>query len=342
MDVGFQLSYIAVIGIVFFQPRIYSWFQFSRFLPDKIWQLVSVSVAAQIATLPITLFYFHQFPVYFILTNIFVIPLSNFIIFSAVIVLIFSFSELIGGFISFLLEFQLNLFNGSVKWIENLPYSTIRSIFINNIETLILFTIILIVSFYIITKKFYWLKVSFFIMLVFVFYNSARIYVLRNESGLIVYNIPKTSAIEFYSGGNNKLIINKGIDEIGDLTKFNFQPFWDKQGIRNPEILISDQDSINKFYRSYHFNNQKIIQLISDNLKNYSPGSPIHIDYLILSENINMSISELKKYFSWNQVIFDSSNQRFRVNQWKNECELLGMNYYSVVDQGAFIYKQSL
>ena len=341
MDVGFQLSYMAVIGIIFFQPRIYSLFQFSSYLPDKIWQLVTVSVAAQIGTIPITLFYFHQFPVYFILTNIFVIPLSTIIICTAVILLVFSFSGFIGGFIAFLLEIQLKIFNGSVKWVENLPYSTIRSIMINNIESILLFVIILIASLFLISKKNVWLRLAFSVTFIFVLYNSARIYLLRKESGFIVYNIPKTSAIEFYSGCNNKLIVNKEGEEIESIIRFNFQPFWDKQGIKNPVIQNSKQISKNDFWNDYYFNNRRIIQLYGANLKEYSSVIPINIDYLILSENINMSISELQTYFKWNQVVFDSSNQLYRVNKWKNECELLGLSYYSVWHQGAFILKQT-
>ncbi len=341
MDVGFQLSYLAVLSIVFFQPLIYPWFQFKRKLPDKIWQLISVTIAAQLGTLPITLLYFHQFPVYFILTNIFVIPLSTIIICTAVILLVFSFSGLIGGFIAFLLELLLSLFNGSVKWIESLPYSTIHPISINNVESILLFVIIIIVSLLLISKKYAWLRLAFTVSLIFVFYNSARIYLLRKESGFIVYNIPKTSAIEFYSGCNNKLIVNKEGEEIESIIRFNFQPFWDKQGIKNPVIINSKQISKNNFWNDYYFYNRKIIHLNSDNLKKYLSVSPINIDYLILSENINMSISELQMYFKWNQVVFDSSNKLYRVNKWRNECELLGLNYYSVSHQGAFILKQA-
>ncbi|MDX9695488.1 MAG: ComEC/Rec2 family competence protein [Bacteroidales bacterium] len=341
MDVGFQLSYLAVVSIVFFQPRIYSLFQFSRFLPDKTWQLISVSIAAQIGTLPITLFYFHQFPVYFIITNIFVIPLSNFIIGFAVILLIFSFSGLIGDFIAYLLDLQLDLFNGSVKWIESLPFSAIRSVFITNLEAVILFGIILIASIYLIKRKLYMLKLAFYMSIVFVVFNTIRIYNIRHESGLIVYNIPKTSAIEYYSGINNKLFINKSADEVEKLIKFNFQIFWDKQGIQNPVIVNSKETSENKPWNSYFFNNKRIIQINTDKLKKFAVESPIIVDYLILSENINMSISDLQKYFTCKQVIFDSSNQLFRVNQWKKDCELLGQAYHSVSHQGAFVIKQT-
>ena len=70
MDVGFQLSYISVIGIIWLQPHIYSIFDFNTKWKDEIWKVVSVSIAAQIATFPLGIFYFHQFPNYFLPSNL--------------------------------------------------------------------------------------------------------------------------------------------------------------------------------------------------------------------------------------------------------------------------------
>ena len=78
--IGFQLSYLAVLGIVFFQPRWYQLWIPPNGLLDKIWTLITVSLAAQMATLPLTLFYFHQFPVYFWLSGLIVVPAAPFII----------------------------------------------------------------------------------------------------------------------------------------------------------------------------------------------------------------------------------------------------------------------
>jgi len=87
LDIGFQLSYLAVIGIVVLYKPVYDLYVTSAWLPDKIWSVIAVSVAAQIATLPITLYTFHQFPNYFILTNIFVVPLSSLIIYTGILAL---------------------------------------------------------------------------------------------------------------------------------------------------------------------------------------------------------------------------------------------------------------
>jgi len=106
-SVSFQLSYAAVLSIVFFQPYIYKLFVFQRWIPDKIWALSSVSIAAQLGTMPIGLFYFHQFPNYFFLTNILVIPLASIILYLAVILFAVSFIPFLNAAVAFVLKIQL-------------------------------------------------------------------------------------------------------------------------------------------------------------------------------------------------------------------------------------------
>ena len=73
-DVGFQLSYLAVFGIIWMQPKLYAIYK-PRFIIDrKIWELVTVSIAAQIGILPLSIYYFHQFPGLFLLSNLVIIP----------------------------------------------------------------------------------------------------------------------------------------------------------------------------------------------------------------------------------------------------------------------------
>jgi competence protein ComEC len=80
-EVGFRLSYLAVLGIIYLQPKIYSLWAFKNWFLDKAWMIVAVSLAAQIATFPLSLLYFHQFPNLFLISNLVVIPVSNLILF---------------------------------------------------------------------------------------------------------------------------------------------------------------------------------------------------------------------------------------------------------------------
>ncbi|NJO90405.1 MAG: ComEC/Rec2 family competence protein, partial [Chloroflexia bacterium] len=89
--VGFQLSFLAVISILLFQQKLYRTIDIKNKYLDYFWQLTTVSLAAQIGTTPISIFYFHQFPIYALLTNIIVIPAAAIILNAVILLLIANF-----------------------------------------------------------------------------------------------------------------------------------------------------------------------------------------------------------------------------------------------------------
>ncbi|MFT6946374.1 MAG: competence protein ComEC [Vicingaceae bacterium] len=133
-QVGFQLSYSAVVGIVLIHPPLYRLVYVKYWLFDKAWSLLVVSIAAQAATLPFTMAYFHQFPNYFLLANLFVIPLAFAIVMGAVIVvplfLIFGFNFLL----PVLLSSVLSLLNGGIEVVNELPYAVSKGLWFHPIS----------------------------------------------------------------------------------------------------------------------------------------------------------------------------------------------------------------
>ena len=122
-DVGFQLSFSAVVSIVYFQPLIAKWFYIKNKILKWTWDLTAVSLAAQIGTAPLSVFYFHQFPNYFLLTNLIAIPFATLIIYFAVALFVVSPIPLLSDAIAFLLKLFLKILNGSISFIHDLPFS---------------------------------------------------------------------------------------------------------------------------------------------------------------------------------------------------------------------------
>jgi competence protein ComEC len=142
-DVGFQLSYSAVLSIVVLQPQIEKLLAVKHFILKPIWSLITVSVAAQIGTFPLTSYYFHQFPNYFLLTNLLIIPATYIILTSAILSF---FTQLIFNnslFFETILKFNLKFMNNSVRFIEQLPYSSTQDIYLYPIDIVFLFCLIL-------------------------------------------------------------------------------------------------------------------------------------------------------------------------------------------------------
>ncbi len=145
-DVSFQLSFAAVTGILVYQPLMNKLFTFKGSFVNKIWQLFTLSCAAQLATFPLTIFYFHQFPVYFWITNLYVVPLVSVIICISggylALAWITPAAFLTGKVLAVLLKVLLL----SVTVVEKLPFSLISGMYINGIQAAILMVVFFLLA----------------------------------------------------------------------------------------------------------------------------------------------------------------------------------------------------
>jgi competence protein ComEC len=123
-DIGFQLSYLAVAGIVGLQPLILRWWLPPNRIVEYFWQLVAVSIAAQLVTFPLSLYYFHLFPTYFLLANLIVVPLAFLIMSVGVPLLLVGWIPFVGDFLGFLVDWMIFLQNQVNNWILALPFGT--------------------------------------------------------------------------------------------------------------------------------------------------------------------------------------------------------------------------
>lgn len=120
-DIGFQLSYLAMLGIFLFYDPIQTLIQPKNKLLSKIWQGTAIGLAAQIMTTPFSLYYFHQFPNYFILSNIGLMATSGVILGLGIAVLaLYKLSFLIKPIVLFLWT-TLFVTIGFLSWVEQLP-----------------------------------------------------------------------------------------------------------------------------------------------------------------------------------------------------------------------------
>ena len=151
-DIGFQLSYIAVLSIVLFMRPVYNWFYIKNKLLDSIWKLVAVSIAAQILTTPISIFHFHQFPNYFLLTNIVAVPLSSLIVLGEILLCAVAWMPAVALLTGKVLTWMIGLMNGWIERIEALPFSVWSGIEINIFQAILLYIFITAVSFWLMEK----------------------------------------------------------------------------------------------------------------------------------------------------------------------------------------------
>ncbi|MDQ3046251.1 MAG: competence protein ComEC family protein [Bacteroidota bacterium] len=337
MEVGFQLSYLAVLGIVYLQPKIYSRMDPENRILDQIWQITSVSIAAQIATFPIGLYYFHQFPNYFLISNLVVIPLSTLIIYMGIALFAFGSVPVIAGFISACFGWCISLLNSSVQMMERWPHAIIEGVSITVLETCLLYFFILSLMGYIAQRKFRFLVVSIIFLLMILLSQVNELSEQQSQKKIVVYNINKTSAIDFIAGRSNVLLTDSTFAKNSKGLQFRVKNNWWDLGLTNNEIVTGNGEKAGLIIRDHTigFCGKTIIH-IKEDFKSSFMIRPLKVDLLIISNNAQVSMQSLLMMFDPGKIVFDSSNSAYKIRKWKMECESAEIESYFVVDRGAF------
>ncbi len=332
-DVGFQLSYLAVTGIVISQRYIYNWFYFRNKLLRRAWQLASVSLAAQIFTLPVCMYYFHQMPLLFLLSNLVAIPLATFTLIGCIVLVFVSPLHFVAEYLGKILTAVIWTLNYSVLFINALPFSLWDGISVSVAETFLLYAIIISLLYWLIKKNMTAFKLSSYIILFFVAINFLKKWKTSQQKKVIVYNVPAHKAIDFVSGNAYHFIGDSDLVADGLLKNFHLKP-----GRISLMLHKEDGNSFPLFDRKnfFQFYNKKV--LVIDTAITYMPlEEKINVDYIIISKNPRIFIPKLAEAFNCVVYIFDASNPMWKIDKWKKDCEELHLRFHSVPEQGAFV-----
>lgn len=151
-NIGFQLSFLAVAGILLFQERIFNIFPLQNKILIWLWSMTSVSIAAQITTLPLTIYYFHNIPVLSLISNLFIIPLSTLLIYSSSIFLSLSYFPN-NHFIILITNKLSHALTSVIKYFSDISFAVVEHINISIFQVILLYLIILIIKYFLESKK---------------------------------------------------------------------------------------------------------------------------------------------------------------------------------------------
>ncbi|MGN6339644.1 MAG: ComEC/Rec2 family competence protein [Ginsengibacter sp.] len=332
-DVGFQLSYLAVIGIVVAQKPISAWIYFKNKWLQKGWEIMAVSLAAQLFTLPLCLYYFHQLPLLFLLANLIAIPLSTLILFGCLFLIAVSPLHLLAFYMAKIVFVLLWLLNHSVVFFDTIPYSLWQGVSISRIETVLLYLFITCVVYAFIEKNKNAFKFSTALLLLFFILKTHREWNLYQQKKIIVFNIPQHRAIQFIERNN---FYYAGDDEVVHdklLNNYNLKPVRIALQLNDASAKPGQLFVKNNYFQFY---SSRILLIDSSNC-DFQSDEKIKIDYIIISKNPRIKITQIAKNFDCKNYIFDASNSLYKIEQWKKECEELHLHFHSVLEQGAFV-----
>jgi competence protein ComEC len=348
VNVGCQLSYIAVLGIVALEPWIYKLWNPRWWITDWVWKLVAVSIAAQIATFPLAFYYFHQFANYFLLTNLVAIPISAFVIYSGIAVLLSSPIHMLSALLAKVMAGLLIVMNSSIRFIEQAPGSVTRNVPFSFLMLILVYLLILCLFRFWVSRN----KVFLFLSMSVVFLLALLNIIYQNnwqkQRQFVVYALKNHTSFCFISGRQAVLFTDSVVAGDSMLIGYAIRPHWVSDAVNNVTIRIlrseiSKPKPVHLLHGScvtrgnyYQFEKIRIASISKKPPWNHK-GAKLNVDYLIIPNIIGLKVGDICAAYSSGELIFDSSVPRWKSLKLQEECRKLGQKSYSVTLSGAFL-----
>lgn len=342
-NVGFLLSYCAVIGIVTLQKPIYNLLYIKPKFLDKLWEMTAVTLAAQIATAPFSIYYFHQFPTYFWLSNLFMGPISTVVITGGMVMLLIFFIPYINIGVAFCVNWLIYAMNFIVSWIENLPLSIVKGLYINNVEFACLLIALLLLMLVIEHKK----KRLFFgmlsMLLIFSVSQLTRAVMQRRQMSMTVYSINKNTAIDFVCGNEHLMLCDTVLENDPSLLSFSVENNLVREGVFSNGTILSVNSA--EFENMYLKKKTNIISFggktigIFDKQSSFGVKMPYrpHLDYYLVIGKQNVDIERLLNCYVIDLLIIDGSVPYYLSQKIIKKAQESGLAYHDVKSDGAFV-----
>ncbi len=327
-DVGFQLSFSAVVAIVYFQPKISKLLTITVKPLKWMWDLTAVSLAAQIGTAPFSIFYFHQFPNYFFITNLLAIPIATFIIYTAVALFVFSPVPYISTAIAFILKSLLIALNFSIEKIHHLPFS-LTITYIDFWQLLLIYVAIALFTIYLSNKKFIPLLLTLISLLIFSEINLHRTLNCQKINEVLVFSDNTNTHVSFIKNGRNFVFTT-------DSTAYSRVSgnFILANKLINAEKVEEKQWFNNGFA---YFNDKKFLILTDENFNKKTSNTPLKIDYLIIGNKLKPRINDILNCITPTEIIVDKTISEWYTQQIKQTCNKKNIRFYALNENRAYI-----
>ncbi|MBO0360633.1 ComEC family competence protein [Hymenobacter sp. BT186] len=378
-DVGFQLSFLAVISIVYLQPRIVAWldvrgyflnkqrpwqskqlqwlWQKTSWLLDNIWQATALSLAAQVATFPLGLYYFHQFPLSFLLSNLVAVPISSMAVYvglgllllKGVVAFIGLFSTGLASVLDFLpkivgvvFEQMIWLFNQYIFWIGNfMPGALISGIHVTAPQAWLIFAIILVLLAFVARRHLAWLGMACVLMGLFAGSSMWAARRLAPDEQLIFYSIPRRSVVGFWQGAAAHIVTVDSLPLTETERTYRIVPGIIQRearqvsyhaGWRGSQVPVHRPDSsglVLAVWRGVR------VAFVSGRLD--GARQPCPVDVVVLRRNARVWPETLEAVFGRQPtIIFDSSCKSWYVASLQPKLQVAGWQTHDLTQQGAY------
>ena len=320
-DVGFQLSYAAVASIVIVKPILDSWWVVKNRIANWVLDLLKVSIAAQIGVLPLSLFYFHQFPGLFFVTNLIIIPCLILVLTLGILVLVLMGIDKLPELLVEILGKLIQFMNGFVEWVASKESFLFDQISFNVKALLLSYLILFFGGVFYHKRSFKNLMILGIAVLSFQVF-ARQLPSLIPKKTFIIFHQSKQSLIGFQT--DQYLEIHHDLDSIKkNRTVNNFKI--------GAAIKTQTSESIRRLYQV----NNKLL-LVVDSLGIYNLKS-VRPNWILLRQSPKINLNRLIESLHPELIIWDGSNYNSYQKRWKLTCIAKKIPFHQTSEKGAFL-----
>ena len=335
-EIGFQLSYAAVISIVVLQKPIYNLLYFKNKLLDKAWEVTSVTLAAQLATIPFTLFYFNQFSTYFWLSNLLMMPLSFVVVVSGMILLLVSWIPYVNVIVGRLVWGAVYGMNTVVAWVEGLPFSFIKGLYVSEFEfSMLLMALFLLLLLGALRKRRLVIGMLSAMML-FMVSVTVRLYRSDDQGGMTVFSLRNHTAVDFVRGGEHILLADSALMADESTVDYSLKGAWAKQFLSlHPEVIGFEEDFEGTYLRKRSnliaFDGKLLALWDGSRLKD-SLSYRMPVDYLLVRGKQKPDLQSIVNGYDLHTLLIDGSVPDYLAERWVSQAREMALPYINIGD----------
>ncbi|MCG2462718.1 ComEC family competence protein [Flavobacteriaceae bacterium F89] len=318
-QVGFQMSYAAVFAIAWVYPMLQRFWFPKNILLQRGWQLVSVSIAAQLGVLPISLFYFHQFSGLFFVSNLLIVPFLGILLGMGILVIALALLNFLPPLLVDLYDFLIGTMNSLIGWVAGHEAFIFRDIPFDTIELFLGYAIIISLI-YLCTEVNYKRSVVLLLAIIgFQLWSYVRLYQTDSKENFLV----------LHQTGNTVLLHQSG----SRLHIFTSDSTRTTHMVLNYKVAENAKDvTYQKLNNGYLWGNNSV--LIIDSLGVYP--TRVRPNYLLLTQSPRINLDRTLDYLRPKIVIADGNNYRSYIKRWKASCDKANIPFNFTGEDGAF------
>ncbi len=339
-DVGFQLSFCSVLAILLLHPFLFRLLRTRHIVWDYFLKVISFTLAVQIFILPMQLYYFSSLPLYNLLTNLWIVPLSSLVLFGAMVgfawqaVVSFAGWEwgIVGESISVVLHTLLSWQNEGIRWMAGLPYISLS---VPGFTAVLCWLSYLLFALLFLRKylsRLVWMYAMLLWGILFIGGLVSHRYASPPSSYMVFYVSRYCPMVQWVSHSGKSQLFPVWKERVASGTDYLRRNTWKRMGISPPQV-VQPTDGLWRTPLATVLMLKDVMWLRQEFV------TPQRIDYIWVCKGFYGELQEALTSFQVRHIVLDASLSFRQRMRYRHECQRLQLPCHDLAEEGELVVK---